>query len=814
MFKIKYCTYFLITIFNLPLLFGSIPYYGESQNLFDDESIAEIHLSINADSLEWLFALENVGNSRYLSASFSFQNGRIHQRMIVPNVGFRLRGAIPRYSKKKDFKISFNAYEPGRSFLGIKKLNLRGLNRDPGVIREKLVLDLLREIDAPASRASYARFYINDEYYGLYLMLEEVDRVFLNAHFGNSDGNLYKCARVSLEYCQDGNYKYTYGPLGWAPCDEGRVYELQTNEAEDDYSDLAHFIQVLNKTSDAEFKEEIEKVFNVRDFLKGLAVNTLVGDCDGYWRIGNNYFLYHNTWTGRFEFIFRDLDLTLGVCWATEDLSTNDIYNFGPRNNGRPLVHRILNVSEFNGLYSRFVREIIDGPFHPDSLWPRVIEIKSMIQSAVEEDPYRPLDYGWSMDDFNRSYLEGIGTFHVIDYPIPFDFITALIIGLKPFIEARTASAYEQLDLSHAPPAILGTDHIPMQPTVQDSVAIISTVTNFGKVDGVSLYVDLGSGFERYPMLDDGKHGDKGAGDSIYGFRIPPLSDGQIVRYYIGAYGNSESDCTNDPYDAPNSTYLFKVGEGFPSLVINEFLADNVQTIGDERGSYDDWLELYNPGNEKVRLSGMYLTNDLGNPTLWQFPDTTIAPDGFILVWADGDGGEGPLHASFNLNKGGGQIGLFLRKGMEVIPIDQFIFDPQMTDISYGRFPDAKGDWRSFSKATPGRSNMEGEVWTGLKDEIIGPIRDYKLFQNFPNPFNSTTTIQYEISERGFVRLAIYNIGGQEVKVLVNEQQAPGNHKIQWDGRDETGQFLSTGVYIYRLSVGAFHASGKLVLIR
>jgi hypothetical protein len=482
--------------------------------------------------------------------------------------------------------------------------------------------------------------------------------------------------------------------------------------------------------------------------------------------------------------------------------------------NSRPLINRILNVAEFKRLYSRFIREIIDGPFNPDSLWPKVMRIKSMIQLSADSDRYRTYDYGWTMDDFNNSYFQGLGSFHAINYPIPFDLTTNLMIGLKPYIEARTASAYKQLDLSHIPPAISGTNHIPKQPSTQDSVTIVATVTNFGTVGGVILHIDLGSGFEQRTMLDDGKHGDGGTRDSVYGYQIPPLPENQIVRYYVSAHGDTENDSTNDPSDAPHTTYMFKVG-GLPSLVINEFMAKNDHTISDERGKYRDWLELYNAGNEIVHLSNMYLSNDLTNPSMWQFPDTTISPNGFILVWADGNEDPGPLHTNFKLNKGGGQIGLFYRSDTAVLPIDQFIFDPQMTDVSYGRLPDGNGDWRSFTKATPGSSNTEGEVWLYVKDERADPIRQYRLFQNYPNPFNPSTTIQYGLPARSTVRLVIYNVLGQVVSDLVNTEQSAGWNQVVWNAN------VSSGIYFYRLEATSldnpskrFVETKKMLLLR
>lgn len=81
-------------------------------------------------------------------------------------------------------------------------------------------------------------------------------------------------------------------------------------------------------------------------------------------------------------------------------------------------------------------------------------------------------------------------------------------------------------------------------------------------------------------------------------------------------------------------------------------------------------------------------------------------------------------------------------------------------------------------------------------------VKDFKLSQNYPNPFNPSTTISYDIKGAQNVTLKIYNTLGQEVKTLVNTRQNAGNYKVQWDGKDNAGKSVASGVYIYRLEAG------------
>ena len=163
-----------------------------------------------------------------------------------------------------------------------------------------------------------------------------------------------------------------------------------------------------------------------------------------------------------------------------------------------------------------------------------------------------------------------------------------------------------------------------------------------------------------------------------------------------------------------------------PSLKINEFVASNLSTVshpgnrldefGDDVDEFEDWIEIYNAGDEAVDIGGMYLTDKLSNPMKWQIPDdspgeTTIGSHGYLLIWADGEPDEGVLHVDFQLGKNGGEIGLFESDGSTLI--DSVIYGQQVTDASYGRYPNAGGDWRYYGSPTPGAQNT-GMGYLGL----------------------------------------------------------------------------------------------------
>ena len=93
--------------------------------------------------------------------------------------------------------------------------------------------------------------------------------------------------------------------------------------------------------------------------------------------------------------------------------------------------------------------------------------------------------------------------------------------------------------------------------------------------------------------------------------------------------------------------------------------------------------------------------------------------------------------------------------------------------------------------------------------------RTYSLAQNYPNPFNPTTTIEYSIVRRGPVSLRVYNVAGQLVRTLVDEVQSPEQvAPVRWDGRNDAGYPVSSGVYFYRLTTPGFTQTRKMVILK
>jgi len=204
------------------------------------------------------------------------------------------------------------------------------------------------------------------------------------------------------------------------------------------------------------------------------------------------------------------------------------------------------------------------------------------------------------------------------------------------------------------------------------------------------------------------------------------------------------------------------------TLLINEFMADNTKAFSDEYGEFDDWIEIYNAGDTAVDLGGYYLTDDLNNPTLWQIPSgyqnlTTIPAGETLLLWADNDTDQGPLHVGFRLSADGEQIGLSLN-GMDFI--DSLSFTGQSEDISYGRYPDGEKIWQSFAISSPGEMNQV----TGMNRTVMPG----NVVLVYPNPTSSLINFSIQTADICLVNISIMNVLGN----MIYQENYNVNHKI------------------------------------
>jgi spore coat protein H len=211
---------------------------------------------------------------------------------------------------------------------------------------------------------------------------------------------------------------------------------LKTNENIDNHQALLRFLEVLNEEADETFQQEIEKVLDVDQVLRYLAVSTVLVHLDNYIGMGHNYYLYEVD--GKFTIIPWDLNMSFGGFSSGVDRQhVIDFYidepTVGPVAD-RPLVSRLLAVPSYLETYHGYLEELINGPFSPEVMEARIDELANMIRPYVEADTLK----FYSTEAFEKGLGEDVATStRMIGMGIN--------IGLKAFVAQRVESINKQL---------------------------------------------------------------------------------------------------------------------------------------------------------------------------------------------------------------------------------------------------------------------------------------------------------------------------------------------------------------------------------
>jgi hypothetical protein len=212
-----------------------------------------------------------------------------------------------------------------------------------------------------------------------------------------------------------------------------------------------------------------------------------------------------------------------------------------------------------------------------------------------------------------------------------------------------------------------------------------------------------------------------------------------------------------------------------PGLVINEYQASNETTAQDQWGGYEDWVELYNNSNQPIDMSGYFLSDKVGSPTLFEFPDTIIQPDDYMIIWCDQGLMEPGLHTFFKLGADGDDL---LLSNADTLTIDYVRFATQIPDDSEGRFGNGTG---KIACLIPTFEFSNGQPVSVRNVEQKDPL------EVWPNPAKNAFWIKPDIHERSVLRL--YDLSGRLVKEAAI---SPGEQQIQVAN-------LPTGLYLVKL---------------
>ncbi|MFI3324107.1 MAG: CotH kinase family protein [Rikenellaceae bacterium] len=298
---------------------------------------------------------------------------------------------------KYSFKLDFDEYEyeypelKNQRFYGFKQLNLNNNYNDKSFIREKVVTDMFRKFGIAAANTSFCELYINDGYFGLYTLVEEIDDSVIKTQFSDKSGNLYKPEDDAAQF-KSGSY-------------DTSEFNLKTNTDIADYSDVRELYDAIQnsvRTSDTEsYKERLEAIFDVEGFMRWLAVTTTIQNWDTYGNMAHNYFLYNDITTGQLVWIPWDHNEAMAS-------ATGNYYTYTPDqlqstryvSSSWPLISYLIAIDEYKEIFDSALQEFIDDIFIPDEMTALYESYYTLLKDYVyaERSGYTFLSYDSQFD--------------------------------------------------------------------------------------------------------------------------------------------------------------------------------------------------------------------------------------------------------------------------------------------------------------------------------------------------------------------------------------------------------------------------------
>lgn len=365
-----------------------------SDEIFQSGRMQRIDLRLH--SQDWLKLKENFLANTYYPADLVF-NGQ-----TVRNVGIRSRGSGSRRETKPGLRVDFNHYATGQTFLGLKSLVLDNLAQDASGIRETTAMAMFARLGIPAPREAHARLYVNNDYAGLYTIVESVDKDLLARVFGAVDGNVQNDGYL-YEYRWLGPWQFGYlGPEleHYAFRFEPRTHE-QASRVEH-FAPIEALVRLASEVPAERLVDELSPHLDLEALTRFVAAQAFLAENDGF--VGqygvNNFYLYRLEDSTRHVLIAWDNDNTF---WDVE-------MPIDFRHDEHVLMQKVMRVPALRQIYFDTVARaaaMADDATASGRPWleAEVQRQFDLIYPSMVEDPQRP----YAIDAHHRTYDELFG---------------------------------------------------------------------------------------------------------------------------------------------------------------------------------------------------------------------------------------------------------------------------------------------------------------------------------------------------------------------------------------------------------------------
>lgn len=496
------------------VLYNPQTLYDGPGGLYDQGSISEMNIQ---------FYDANYHNT-LVNSFFNYPAYRIPAVISLngvsyDSVGVRYKGnstfCLPNDegNPKVPINLDANYWISGQKIADYKKLKFANAWMDPTFAKEITATNIYQKY-MPSPEVNLLKVKVQGNYLGLYVNTESINKQFMEKHFGEKDGVLFKCDPAQV-FC--GNTNPGGNPdLKWLGSDSASYYNSYTLKSESGWGELMDLINTLNFNY-----EDLGNVLNIDRVLWNFAVNTAILNLDtynGYYV--HNYYLYKSE-DGLFQMIPWDFDnafvgAILGFdYWSPEDVYNYDSYGSQYDPNSRPLFQKLMADPLRKKQFDAHLRTIFSETMLDTS------SIRNEI-SDLHEQALLPAN-----QDFNKAFPM---TYFYSNVEEPF-WSGWGFAGIMSTIAERNNYLMSLPAITSTPPSLSNVDL---------NNGIVTVIA--GNTTEVELMVTTSphnSKFVPFIMYDDGSNGDAIAGDGVFSAALPYYSTGQAVKYYIRAQNNN-----------------------------------------------------------------------------------------------------------------------------------------------------------------------------------------------------------------------------------------------------------------------------------
>ena len=659
-------------------------YLTIGQDFYDLNSIQTIEITFAQSNWDALLDAAEASDA-YIEAQSVTING-----VTYNTVGAKYKGnsSYNANQVKNPWHLELDTYVD-QNYQGYTDIKLNNVIFDPTFVRETLGYKILGNyMDVPL--ANYAKVYVNGSYIGLYTNVESISKKFVDDRFGSKTNAFFDCsppAGASPQTTNLPNLAY----LGTNSASYTSAYDMKSDLGWDDLITLTNVLSTTTSTNTA----NIEAVLDIDRTMWFLAYHNLFVNLDSYiGQFKQNYYLYKSN-NGQFNPIIWDLNMCFGVFGSTGSstggsgggsLSTTQkkqlSHTLHSTESAWPLVQKLLAIPTYKkrylAHYKTMLAEVVatngSNYFLTDAQ-----AMQTLISSAVSSDVNK-FSYQTTSNMTNNLNSTDITITGGGNNTAPG--ITGLLSARKTYLEALS-------DFTASQPAISNLTLSNTAPSIGTSVNVTATVTNTNYVY-LGYRTEKNEKFTKVQMFDDGAHNDGASGDGFYGASMPITT--VSTQYYF--YAENTNVGIFSPARAEHEYYT--VTGTYPTLtagtlVVNEIMAQNTATVMDPDGDYADWFELYNNSSNTISLDNLYASDSQTNLLKWAFPSgITMAPNSYLIVWADQDLTQTGVHADFKFSAGGENCILSYPNGTV---IENVVFGIQTADMGYARIPNGTGNF-------------------------------------------------------------------------------------------------------------------------